>query len=1010
MSVACLALLAAGLLLAGISGAYGQSVSVSFDKDVYPVPLNDPYNNDGQMIVPIMINDPGINQRDGRYDYIKSNVGDSTHGPLKVFVSRGSDTIILGTAGAPSQRGSILTVGAVPGENQFEYGPIGETDDGIFQHWSYVRHTDGPQSSMCPVTHEYKLPGSSSTGDSSARFADADGVTPEGNFCILVGDTIIAEYTYLDDAGNTAIVRDSSTFGFNDAVLRTDKETYDIGDSMVLTLTDPDLDADTYRNIYSMDDVTWDTGAVSITMGREGGALETFRVLKFLVLHETGSRTGVFEATARIPSEFDGNLLNQGDTVTLSYVDSSPSGASYAGQANKTVSTTILISESKRDVVIDLDKETYNWIDRVRVSATAHDFNTDGGVVEEIGNGAQNSIRIATRADSIDNYKLVETGPDTGIFAGEVVLTGFPYDADGDREPDIANPASSPDGSGPTDGLLKSEGNDDVTVTFTHSDNETFTASSPIRWDLGYVEWPEPEYAATESATIRITELDLNLDLDSADSFEVEIRSIADRRGLDLTVTETGASTGIFEGVVTFTLDSKSDGNRLLVVHGDTVTATYRDRTLPALFDSSGDLTFDPDFTDYLTLTDTAVISKVAYAEEESTPVVSVELDRKTYSWTDRVRISITSPDHNLDGDSVDAIGGPAHPVMVKTGIGEIDTYRLVETGKDTGVFAGELVLAGFAHDAGGKANTGNKVAFRAAGGNGPDGGFLPAKNHDTITVSFEYATGSVESDSSSIRWNRGQLNWLDANYTVEGTGMLQIIDLDMNLDPDSIDSFGADVQSDSDPGGIRVTVTETGKATGIFESNVFFTAKDDSADHRLYVTAGDTVSGEYDDNTLPGQHTPADSMIITADVSIEMSAADPILTIPSGDSATPTDKSVASATKPTDGTKPADAETAGDKPADAETAGDKPVDAETTGDKPVDAETTGDTKPKVNTKPVDNIEPPDNPMLTVNPKPVIDPDPASCGSGTELVDGVCQVVPAQNGFDLFGWLFSWFR
>ena len=39
----------------------------------------------------------------------------------------------------------------------------------------------------------------------------------------------------------------------------------------------------------------------------------------------------------------------------------------------------------------------------------------------------------------IDNYRLVETGTDTGIFTGEVILTGFsPHDADGDGNEDDA--------------------------------------------------------------------------------------------------------------------------------------------------------------------------------------------------------------------------------------------------------------------------------------------------------------------------------------------------------------------------------------------------------------------------------------------------------------------------------------------------------------------------------------------------------------------------------------------
>ena len=45
-----------------------------------------------------------------------------------------------------------------------------------------------------------------------------------------------------------------------------------------------------------------------------------------------------------------------------------------------------------------------------------------------------------------------------------------------------------------------------------------------------------------------------------------------------------------------------------------------------------------------------------------------------------------------------------------------------------------------------------------------------------------------------------------------------------MNLDPESVDNYSVDIWSDSDAGGIDLTVTETNEATGIFEGTVFFT------------------------------------------------------------------------------------------------------------------------------------------------------------------------------------------
>ena len=44
----------------------------------------------------------------------------------------------------------------------------------------------------------------------------------------------------------------------------------------------------------------------------------------------------------------------------------------------------------------------------------------------------EDPLRVATKGFDLDNYRLVETGFDTGIFTGEVILTGFAHDPTGD--------------------------------------------------------------------------------------------------------------------------------------------------------------------------------------------------------------------------------------------------------------------------------------------------------------------------------------------------------------------------------------------------------------------------------------------------------------------------------------------------------------------------------------------------------------------------------------------------
>ena len=79
----------------------------------------------------------------------------------------------------------------------------------------------------------------------------------------------------------------------------------------------------------------------------------------------------------------------------------------------------------------------------------------------------------------------------------------------------------------------------------------------------------------------------------------------------------------------------------------------------------------------------------------------------------------------------------------------------------------------------------------------------------------------------------------------------MRVIDPDMNLNPEAVDNFDVNVWSDSDVGGISLTVTETNAATGIFEGTVFFDDDSISSGHRLNVEEGDTVVAEYDDVTV---------------------------------------------------------------------------------------------------------------------------------------------------------------
>lgn len=246
----------------------------------------------------------------------------------------------------------------------------------------------------------------------------------------------------------------------------------------------------------------------------------------------------------------------------------------------------------------------------------------------------------------------------------------------------------------------------------------------------------------------------------------------------------------------------------------------------------------------------------------------AINFGEPAYTWTDRVYITITAPDFDFDRYLIDQIGDKNNPIRIYTTAGELEEYRLVETGTSTGIFTGWVTLTGFEHhDADGDGRDGD--ASGMTGGAGPTGGTIAAENEDNISVSFEYSRDHTMIDSAPIRWNTGAVSWLQDIYSVTDNAVLHVTDPDMNLDPGSLDSFKVDVFSSSDVAGIDLVVTETGEASGVFEGTVTFTDDGPSSGHRLLVDTGDSVTAEYHDHTLPNPYGTADDITVTAEASV---------------------------------------------------------------------------------------------------------------------------------------------
>ena len=251
-----------------------------------------------------------------------------------------------------------------------------------------------------------------------------------------------------------------------------------------------------------------------------------------------------------------------------------------------------------------------------------------------------------------------------------------------------------------------------------------------------------------------------------------------------------------------------------------------------------------------------------------------IEFSKKVFSWTDRVFIRIVAPDFNSDPNLVDTIGLTTDDKVTISTTGHSIPYKLVETGTDTGVFTGYVTLTGDPTQKGsegvdGQGTNPSGVESTCNPVCGPTDGFLPSAGDDGISVFFEYTRDRTIAGSALISWNVGDVKWLKPNYPSSGSAILQIVDHDMNLNPKAIDKFDTSVWSDSDSGGIKLTMTETGEGTGIFQGVVYFTTNFQSSGNRLHVSEGDTVRAEYVDRTLPHPHSPSDQLRILATTTV---------------------------------------------------------------------------------------------------------------------------------------------
>mgnify|MGYP003305188933 FL=1 len=218
---------------------------------------------------------------------------------------------------------------------------------------------------------------------------------------------------------------------------------------------------------------------------------------------------------------------------------------------------------------IFFNKPVYSWTEKIEITIIAPSWNTGMNLIDSIGGDPNYAVDIYTNKYQLKEYKLYETDPSSGIFTGEIILTGFLHDVNGDGVDDT-NPRTL--GGGPNGGYLQNDEDSGITVSFEFADGVVLTESAKIQWNKGDLRITE---ITDDSAKVKLFDRDMNLNPESVDTVNIDVFSENDSAGISLEIAETAEDSGIFEGVVSITKDDQSSGNRLYALPDSKITAKY---------------------------------------------------------------------------------------------------------------------------------------------------------------------------------------------------------------------------------------------------------------------------------------------------------------------------------------------------------------------------------------------------------------------------------------------------
>ncbi|HEX3131917.1 MAG TPA: hypothetical protein VH394_31555, partial [Thermoanaerobaculia bacterium] len=487
-----------------------------------------------------------------------------------------------------------------------------------------------------------------------------------------------------------------------------------------------------------------------------------------LTLTETGGDTGVFTGSIRLGtgsvSPNDGILetgRNAGSEMEMDTLTVTHTGP------NSSASDTAAIEGSRTTFVNALGSPVDEYARSSRAYVKVEDQSANRP-------GLYDTVQVMVRSLGIGDQETIalqETTRDSGIFMGSIPLETSTY---------------GQTYAYPGDGKLQSDAGQEIEAV--HTDSMGGTSADRAQIVYASVEFfdeaGQPTAEVLEGGIARLRVFDpLSSPYSSPPTVVVRSRYANDQEYV--TLTETSYGSHVFEG--TIQLRSGGPGGGL---QGNNILETS----------TSGSPEYRPDEL-------TASYGAEAHAVTVPSRIRFIDgFGRVVSSFAVGERAGVRVEDNNLD----DPLVRGTISVQVREqlgGVGDSESVTLTETGYDTNVFEGSVLLSPPPYT-------------------GPDDGKLLVSPGDVIHAEH----GNVTTPAASVveaSVATSQVLFVDANgqpaaaYFEGSRAYVRVVDVFANHTPSAADSVTVMLRTTLGPDVEQLTLTETGPATGIFTGSI---------------------------------------------------------------------------------------------------------------------------------------------------------------------------------------------